>query len=63
MGLHSLVLYRWKEKLEEDRENLLIIKTTESKIEQLKETIKKIHPYLKADRYETPPPVQLAELF
>jgi len=38
-------IYRWNGKIEDEREHLLIIKTSESKIEQLKETIKEIHPY------------------
>jgi periplasmic divalent cation tolerance protein len=38
-------IYRWNEKIEDERENLLIIKTTESKIDQLKKTIKEIHSY------------------
>jgi len=38
-------IYRWNEKIEDEREHLLIIKTNELKIEQLKETIQEIHPY------------------
>jgi periplasmic divalent cation tolerance protein len=38
-------IYRWKEKVEDERENLLIIKTKLSRVEQLKKTIKEIHPY------------------
>jgi periplasmic divalent cation tolerance protein len=38
-------IYRWNEKIEDEREDLLIIKTIESKIDQLKRTIKEIHPY------------------
>ena len=38
-------IYRWKEKVEEEREYLLIIKTKLSRVEQLKKTIQEIHPY------------------
>ena len=38
-------IYSWKGKIEDDQENLLIIKTKDSRIEQLKTTIKEIHPY------------------
>jgi periplasmic divalent cation tolerance protein len=38
-------IYSWKGKVEDDRENLLIIKTINSKIEELKKTIKEIHSY------------------
>ena len=38
-------IYRWKEKVEDEREHLLIIKTQISKIEQLKKVIQEIHPY------------------
>ena len=38
-------IYSWKGKVEDDRENLLIIKTINSKIEDLKKTIKEIHSY------------------
>ena len=38
-------IYRWKGKIEDDKENLLIIKTKDKKMEQLKKTIKEIHPY------------------
>lgn len=38
-------IYSWKGKIEDDKENLLIIKTKKPRIEQLKEIIKEIHPY------------------
>jgi periplasmic divalent cation tolerance protein len=38
-------IFSWKGKIEDDRENLLIIKTKKPRIEQLKEIIKQIHPY------------------
>ena len=38
-------IYWWREKLEKDEEELLIIKTTISKFEDLVEEVKKIHPY------------------
>jgi periplasmic divalent cation tolerance protein len=38
-------IYRWKEKVESERENLLVIKTKISRIEQLKIAVKDIHPY------------------
>lgn len=38
-------IYKWKGKIEADKENLLIIKTKDEKIEQLKKIIKQIHPY------------------
>ncbi|MFX1298640.1 MAG: divalent-cation tolerance protein CutA [Promethearchaeota archaeon] len=38
-------IYNWKGKIEDDKENLLIIKTRDVKIEQLKKVIKEIHSY------------------
>lgn len=38
-------VYSWKNELCEDNENLLIIKTTENKFEELKNEILSIHPY------------------
>ncbi len=38
-------IYKWKGKIEDDRENLLIIKTKATKIDELKTTLKQIHPY------------------
>lgn len=42
-GIHSV--YRWKSKVEEDREALAIIKTSEEKFQLLTEAIRKHHPY------------------
>ena len=38
-------IYSWKSKIEDDEENLLIIKTKDTMIEKLKKTITEIHPY------------------
>ncbi len=38
-------IYWWKDKIEENDENLLIIKTTGANQDKLKNAIKKIHPY------------------
>ncbi len=38
-------IYRWKGKIEEDKEQLLIIKTKHSRIEELKKVVKEIHSY------------------
>ncbi len=38
-------IYWWKDKIEESEENLLIIKTTNTNQNKLKEAIKKHHPY------------------
>ena len=38
-------LYWWKGKIEEDKENLLVIKTSISRLEELVEEIKRVHPY------------------
>jgi periplasmic divalent cation tolerance protein len=38
-------IYKWKGKIEDDKENLLIIKTNATKIDELKTTLKQIHPY------------------
>lgn len=38
-------IYSWKDKIESDKENLLIIKTKSSLIEKLKKKIKEIHSY------------------
>jgi len=40
-----LSMYWWKDKIEESEENLLIIKTTSTNQNKLKEIIKKNHPY------------------
>jgi len=38
-------LYWWKERIEEDNEDLLVIKTSISRLEELIEEIKRVHPY------------------
>ena len=38
-------IYRWKEKVEEAQEFLLLIKTTESAVENLREAIEELHSY------------------
>ena len=38
-------IFSWKGKIEDDKENLLIIKTKDTMIEKLKKTITEIHPY------------------
>ncbi len=38
-------IYRWKEKVEETQEFLLLIKTTESAVDQLREAIQELHSY------------------
>lgn len=38
-------VYRWEDKVEEAQEFLLLIKTTESAFERLREAIQQLHPY------------------
>ncbi len=38
-------IYKWKDKVEDDKESLLIIKTKDTKIDQLKKSIKELHSY------------------
>jgi len=38
-------VYWWQGKIEKDKENLLIVKTTYEKFPELVEKVKKIHPY------------------
>ena len=38
-------IYRWKEKVEEAQEFLLLIKTTESAVESLRDAIQELHSY------------------
>ncbi|HEY6136710.1 MAG TPA: divalent-cation tolerance protein CutA [Thermoanaerobaculia bacterium] len=38
-------LYRWKEAVEDDREQLLVIKTTEERVDALREALFAAHPY------------------
>ena len=42
-GMHSL--YLWEEKLEENRETAVLLKTTPEKIPELMTTLQKLHPY------------------
>ena len=42
-GIYSI--YEWKDKIEEDEELLLIIKTTEKKSEKLIQKVLDLHPY------------------
>ncbi|HYS53136.1 MAG TPA: divalent-cation tolerance protein CutA [Thermoanaerobaculia bacterium] len=41
--VHSV--YRWKDKIESDSEQLLLIKTVESQIDDLRDALFAIHPY------------------
>lgn len=43
--LSSKSLYNWKGKLEKQNEAILLLKTTESKFESVKQTVKKMHSY------------------
>jgi periplasmic divalent cation tolerance protein len=38
-------VYRWKEKVEQDREQQLVIKTTASGVGQLQSRLRALHPY------------------
>jgi periplasmic divalent cation tolerance protein len=38
-------IYWWKGKIEEDEEELLIVKTTAGKVEELVKKVRQIHPY------------------
>lgn len=38
-------IYRWKEKVEEAQEFLLLIKTTESAVDELRDAIQELHSY------------------
>ena len=38
-------IYRWEEKIQEDEEWLVTVKTRRDKYESLEQTIKEIHPY------------------
>lgn len=58
-GVRSV--YRWKGKVEDDREQLLVIKTTDERVPALKEALFAQHPYevpefviLPVDRIEGP---------
>ena len=42
-GIHSV--YRWQGKVERDDEQLLLIKTVEERVQQLKEALFAAHPY------------------
>ncbi len=41
--VHSV--YRWRDKIEKDGEQLLLIKTVESEIEDLRDALLSMHPY------------------
>ena len=43
--LASSSLYKWKGNLEDEKEFVLLAKTTEEKFDKVKEEVKKIHPY------------------
>ena len=38
-------IYWWKERIEEAREKLIILKTEESNVDAIRELLKKLHPY------------------
>ncbi|HKS21539.1 MAG TPA: divalent-cation tolerance protein CutA [Thermoanaerobaculia bacterium] len=38
-------IYRWKNAIEDDREQLLVIKTTEERVEALRDALFALHPY------------------
>ena len=38
-------IYRWKDKVEDDREQLLIIKTTSEQVDELRGALVAMHPY------------------
>jgi len=38
-------IYRWKNAIEDDREQLLVIKTTEERVDALRDTLFARHPY------------------
>uniref|UniRef100_A0A183CMS5 Protein CutA n=1 Tax=Globodera pallida TaxID=36090 RepID=A0A183CMS5_GLOPA len=38
-------IYEWKGKVQEDAESMLIIKTGQERLEQLRELVMKLHPY------------------
>ncbi len=42
---HCLSIYQWKDKLNRDEEALMVIKTSESSFEQLRELVEKNHSY------------------
>lgn len=42
-GIRSV--YRWKDSIEVDSEQLLIIKTARERLEELRATIRELHPY------------------
>jgi len=42
-GIRSI--YRWKERVESEEEELLIVKTSPLLLDRLEETIREIHPY------------------
>lgn len=38
-------IYRWEGKLEEERESLFLLKTLQGNLQQLQETVQRLHPY------------------
>ena len=38
-------IYWWRERLEEDKEELIVLKTTVTRLEELIEEVKRVHPY------------------
>ena len=42
-GVHSV--YRWKDSLEREDEQLLIIKSSRDRLSELQEMVKRLHPY------------------
>ncbi len=38
-------MYWWKGKIEDDHEDLLVVKTTMTRVKELIEEVKKVHPY------------------
>lgn len=45
MGANALSIYRWKEKVDQAREVLLIVKTTRSRFSALEQLLRKLHSY------------------
>ena len=48
-------IYRWKEKVEREKEFLLIIKTTSEQASRLEAAFKELHPYELPERVELSP--------
>lgn len=45
MGANAISIYRWKGKVEQAREVLLVLKTTRSRFSALEELLRKLHSY------------------